>query len=179
MYDEVIDRLFAVFRDQGYAGASISQIADATGLGRSSLYHYFPRGKEDMALAVLDRAASSMREQLFTPLRGSGAPAKRLKGMVDAYDDMYDGGREACLLGTLVLAGSRERFQRQLKALFEEWIEALEHLALDAGVPAKTARERAEDAIVRIQGALILSAGLDDAEPFRRTLRSLAKDFLA
>jgi TetR/AcrR family transcriptional regulator, lmrAB and yxaGH operons repressor len=177
-YDDVVERLFAVFRNQGYAGASISQIAEATGLGRSSLYHYFPGGKEDMALAVLRHVELSMREQLFTPLCGSGAPAKRLKAMIDAYDEMYDGGRDVCLLGTLVLGGSRQRFQEQLKTIFEEWIAALERLALDAGVPAKAARERAEDAVVRIQGALILAGGLDDAGPFRRTLRSLAKDLL-
>lgn len=177
-YDDVVERLFAVFRKQGYAAASISQIADATGLGRSSLYHYFPGGKEDMALAVLQHVESSMRELLFTPLRGSGPPAKRLKAMIDAYDEMYDGGRDVCLLGTLVLGGSRRRFQGQLKAIFEQWIAALERLALDAGVRAKAARERAEDAVVRIQGALILAGGLDDAGPFRRTLRSLAKDLL-
>jgi TetR/AcrR family transcriptional repressor of lmrAB and yxaGH operons len=178
-YDDVVARLFAVFRNQGYAGASISQIAEATGLGRSSLYHYFPGGKEDMALAVLQHVESSMRERLFMPLRGSGAPAKRLKAMIDAYDEMYAGGRDVCLLGTLVLGGSRQRFQAQLKAIFEQWIAALEHLALEAGIPPKTARERGEDAVVRIQGALILAGALDDPAPFRRTLKSLAKDVLA
>jgi TetR/AcrR family transcriptional repressor of lmrAB and yxaGH operons len=178
-YDEVIERLLAVFRSQGYAGSSISEIADATGLGRSSLYHYFPGGKEDMALAVLQHVESMMRERLFTPMRGGGAPAKRLKAMIDAYDEIYDGGHELCLLGTLVLGESRQRFQKQLKTIFEQWIAALERLALDGGIPAKTARERAEDAVVRIQGALILAGGLDDPAPFRRTLNSLAKDLLA
>jgi TetR/AcrR family transcriptional regulator, lmrAB and yxaGH operons repressor len=178
-YDDVVSRLFEVFRDQGFAGASISQIAEATGLGRSSLYHYFPGGKEDMALAVLQRVESSMRERLFEPLRASSAPAKRLKAMLETYDEMYDGGRDVCLLGTLVLGGSRARFQRPLKEIFETWITALAGLAADAGVPAKTARERAEDAVLRIQGALILAGGLDDTAPFRRTLKTLAKEFFA
>jgi len=177
-YDDVVARLFAVFRDQGYAGASISQIAEATGLGRSSLYHYFPGGKEDMALAVLQHVEASMRERIFTPLRGSGTPAKRLRAMTDIYNDMYNGGRDVCLLGTLVLGGSRERFQEQLKALFENWVSALAELAQEAGVPPKAARERAEDAVARIQGALILSGGLDDTAPFMRTLKTLGKDLL-
>src|ERR1700739_652256 len=131
-YDDVVSRLFEVFRDQGYAGASITQIAEATGLGRSSLYHYFPGGKEDMALAVLQHVESTMRERVFTPLYASSSPAKRLRAMIEAYDEMYDGGRDACLLGTLVLGGSHERFQGELKALFKTWIDALEHLALHA-----------------------------------------------
>ena len=177
-YESVVERLLTVFRSQGYAGASISQIAEATGLGRGSLYHYFPGGKEDMALAVLEHIERSMRTQIFAPLAGDEPPAKRLKAMIDAYDEMYDGGRDVCLLGTLVLGGDRKRFQTRLKDVFQQWIDALERLMLDAGIPAKTARERAEDAVVRIQGALILSGGMDDAAPFRRTLKALAKDLL-
>ena len=54
--EEVVARLMKVFRREGYEGASLSRLSEATGLGRSSLYHHFPRGKEDMAAAVLDLA---------------------------------------------------------------------------------------------------------------------------
>ena len=54
--DEVVDRLLTAFRRKGYDGASLADLSAATGLGRSSLYHYFPGGKEEMARAVLDRA---------------------------------------------------------------------------------------------------------------------------
>jgi hypothetical protein len=45
--------------------------------------------------------------------------------------------------------------------------------AVEAGVPAKKARERAEDAVAGIEGALVISAGLDDLAPFRRRLRAI------
>ena len=51
--NEVVDRLLAVFQRLGYDGASLAELSHATGLGKSSLYHYFPNGKEEMALAVL------------------------------------------------------------------------------------------------------------------------------
>ena len=50
--DEVIQRIVAAFREHGYEGASLSILSQATGLGRSSLYHYFPNGKTDMAQAA-------------------------------------------------------------------------------------------------------------------------------
>jgi TetR/AcrR family transcriptional repressor of lmrAB and yxaGH operons len=177
-YDEVVARLLEVFKEQGYAGASISQIAQATGLGRSSLYHHFPGGKEDMALAVLARIEASMREEIFAPLRSGGPPEERMRAMLDAYDSIYDSGRDVCLLGTLVLGGSRKRFQQQLTQTFEEWLAALTQLAIEAGVQASDARDRAEDAVVRIQGALILAGGLNDPAPFRRALDRLSKEYL-
>jgi hypothetical protein len=42
-----------------------------------------------------------------------------------------------------------------------------------AGIEQQIAREQAEDAIAKIQGTLILARGLDDLEPFQRTLRQI------
>jgi hypothetical protein len=33
--------------------------------------------------------------------------------------------------------------------------------------------------VLQIEGALVLSCGLDDPTPFRRTLRKIPKEFLA
>src|ERR1700749_1985402 len=52
---EIVGRLFVVFQDRGYEGASLADLSQATGLGKSSLYHHFPRGKEQMAEAVLEQ----------------------------------------------------------------------------------------------------------------------------
>jgi len=52
---EIVGRLFIVFQDKGYEGASLADLSQATGLGKSSLYHHFPRGKEQMAEAVLEQ----------------------------------------------------------------------------------------------------------------------------
>jgi AcrR family transcriptional regulator len=177
--DDAVARLFEVFRDHGYAGASLADLAYATGLGKSSLYHYFPGGKEDMALAVLAYADAWMNEHALAALRGTGTPRVRLQRMLDALDELYAHGESVCLLGTLVLGGSRDRFQKQLHAAFSRWLDAIVAVLNEAGIPRAVARERAEDAIARIEGALILSAGLDDPAPFRRTLRRLAKDLLA
>ena len=54
----VLDQLIALFRRAGYDGVSISRISEATGLGRPSLYHYFPGGKDEMAHAVLAAASN-------------------------------------------------------------------------------------------------------------------------
>jgi len=177
--DEVVDRLFAVFTDQGYDGATLAEISRATGLGKSSLYHHFPGGKEDMALAVLARADEWLRVNVIAAVNGPGTPRDRLMRMLDAFNTIYAGGKNACVLGKLVAGTARPLFQRQLREIFSRWIGALEKVAVDAGVPQRIARSRAEDAVAGIQGALILSAGLADSEPFRRRLRAIVDDLLA
>lgn len=51
--EDLIPDLLELFRQQGYDGVSIAYISKSTGLGKSSLYHHFPEGKEQMAAEVL------------------------------------------------------------------------------------------------------------------------------
>lgn len=177
--EEVLDRLMRVFRRLGYDGASLAELSRATGLGKSSLYHHFPRGKDDMVRAVLEHFEGRLRDSVFGPLRGPGPARRRVEAMVETLDGFYRGGREACLLGNLVLGASRSRFGRELRAIFTEWIEALAAALVDGGVPGPIARPRAEDALMRIEGALILAGGMGDVALFGRALRQLPDELFA
>jgi TetR/AcrR family transcriptional repressor of lmrAB and yxaGH operons len=177
--EEVIDRLMDVFRRLAYDGASLAEFSKATGLGKSSLYHYFPGGKEDMGRAVLERATTWLEDVAKLSLDGKGTPEERLRRMLKAINEFYQGGQKACILGNLVLGSGRPLFQRELRDAFRLWIDKLSELLIEAGIPAREARRRAEDAVVEIQGALIVSAGLDQPGPFQRLLRRLPDELLA
>jgi AcrR family transcriptional regulator len=177
--EEAVAHLLAVFQAHGYDGASLAQLSKATGLGKSSLYHHFPGGKADMARAVLARVNRWMVEMAIEPLKGPGKPARRLARMLETLDAFYAGGRKCCVLGNLVVGGGRALVQAELKAVFDLWIGALADLAAEAGVPRAQARERAEDAVAMIEGALILAGGRGDPAPFRRALRRIPEHLLA
>ena len=176
---EVVARLMRVVRRSGYDGASLAELSKATGLGKSSLYHYFPKGKDDRVRAVLEQLEGDLREQVFEPLRAGGPAGRRVEQMVKTLNDYYRGGREACVLGNLVLGTSRTRFRPQLQAIFDEWIAALAGALVDAGLPRAVARARAEDAVIRIEGALILAGAMDDVSVFGRSLKQMPAELLA
>jgi AcrR family transcriptional regulator len=174
--EQVVERLLSVFRARGYDGASLAELSKATGLGKSSLYYYFPGGKEEMAQAVLAHMNDWLRVHALEPLGSKGTPRQRVQRMIAALDECYAGGRTACLLGNMVTGGARTLFQRQLTQSFTAWIDALKAVLVDAGQSPRQARERAEDAVVRIEGALILAGGLGETAPFRRVLKRLPQD---
>ncbi len=177
--DQVIDKLMLVVRRSGYDGASLAELSKATGLGKSSLYHHFPNGTDDMVRAVLEHLEALLRESVFVPLRTPGPAQRRVEAMVETIDDYYRGGREACVLGNLVLGTSRTRFRRQLQAIFDEWIEALSSALIDAGLSRQIARARAEDAVIRIEGALVLAGAMGDVSLFQRSLKQMPSALLA
>jgi AcrR family transcriptional regulator len=177
--EQVVERLMRAIRRFGYDGASLAELSKATGLGKSSLYHYFPAGKDDMVRAVLDHLEDQLRDTLFEPLRAPGPVLGRLERMVETLDEFYRGGRESCVFGNLVLGTSRTRFRRQLASIFEQWIDAIAAALVDGGVSASLARVRAEDAVLRIQGALILAGAMNDVTYFGRSLKQMPGDLLA
>jgi AcrR family transcriptional regulator len=175
----VLDRLLERFRADGYDGASLAVLSDTTGLGRSSLYHHFPGGKEDMAKQVLAHLEAMFERDLLEPLRDERTPQKRLDAMIRAVATFYDDGKKACLLERLTASVDRGRFQRPLGKVFTAWIDALTQLGRDAGMPPAKARDRAEAAVVQVEGALVVGAGTNDPALFTRTLKRVRSTLLA
>ncbi len=168
-----------LFRDKGYDGASIADISESTGLGKSSLYHHFPRGKEEMALAVLGHLEEQLQQALFDPMRSDGTPRQKLDRMLDTVDGFYEGGAKACLLERLCSSVDAKRFRRPLGRAFSTWIDAVESLGVESGLPRELARARGEDLVVRIEGALVVCAGTNDTSVFARAIRDLRESTLA
>lgn len=177
--DEVLTRLMQTFREKGYDGASLAELSAATGLGKSSLYHHFPGGKADMAAQVLDHLEAVLESALFAPLRSGSSPQQKVSAMLDAISTFYEEGRLACLLERLSSSVDRRSFRRPLARAFAKWIDAVEALALEAGLPSAQARSRAEDLVVRVEGALVVAAGTGDAKVFTRTIAALRRSLLA
>jgi len=175
---EVLDRIMESFRKHGYDGTSLATLSRRTGLGKSSLYHHFPGGKEQMALDVLAHLNAALRET-FQAVENEPDPKKKLDIMLDAIDAFYDGGRKACLLERLVASVDRSRFGTPLMATFIDWMSVLENTCRAAGLTAGASRRRAEGAVVRIEGALVVAAGIGDPGVFRRTLDELRATLLA
>ncbi len=177
--EEVLDRLTGVFRDVGYEAATLSRLSEATGLVRASLYHYFPEGKGGMAAAVLARANTWLDEHVLTPLSGSGTPAQRLEHMAAVLDTYYAGGRDSCLLGLFSQGDARDIFKEHVRSALRRWAGAIAVVLEEAEISPDLARQRGEDAVIQIQGALIVSRGLDSLEPFSRTMAELPARLLA
>jgi len=171
--DEIIDRLFNVFRDRGFDGASLADLSRATGLGKSSLYHYFPQGKEQMAEAVLGRAEALIDRAILGVAQGPEPLKLRLRKIVATLEQIYAGGRTPCVLGQLATSGIGTVARHSLRQSFEHWIDGIAKLAAEAGMPPARSRNFGEDWVARLQGALILQAATANTEPFKRALKAL------
>lgn len=171
--NDLLPVLAETFREHGYEGASLSLIATATGLGKGSLYHFFPGGKAEMVEAVLAEIEAWFEAQVFAPLRQADDPAAAIAAMFTTMTDYFRSGRRVCLVGALSLSDARDRFGQALRRYFALWVEALTGALTRAGHPPETATALAEDIVGGIQGAVVLARALDRPETFERILGCL------
>jgi AcrR family transcriptional regulator len=174
---DAIDAVTGVFRDNGYEGASLSDLAGATGLGRSSLYHYFPGGKADMAAASLEAVNRSM-EGLSSDLDAMPSARDRWTRLAGHMNEFYVGGRKPCLLGAFATGLESLPQGPALARAFRLQQGLFEGIALAAGASPQAAVHRAEDAVSRLQGGLIAARALDDPQRFARTLADIGEALL-
>jgi TetR/AcrR family transcriptional repressor of lmrAB and yxaGH operons len=172
---DVVPSLTEVFREHGFDGASLSLISQATGLGKGSLYHFFQGGKEEMAGVVLADIDKWFEDNIFRPLRADD-PTSAIRLMIENVADYFRSGRRACLVGAFALNDTRDRFSVSIRDYFKRWIDSLFCALVRAGMEEKVAALRAEDAVLSIQGALVLSRALNSEAVFARALERISAD---
>jgi AcrR family transcriptional regulator len=177
-HEELVEKLFEVFRTSGYDGASIMQLAAATGLKKASLYHRFPRGKEEMAEIVLDYADRWMEEHVIRILEADTAPLARLKEALEQVNNFYGKGEKACLLRSLSLGTGAGLFQSGVQRSFARLQEGFQAVGADLGLSPGEAKRMAENIIIRIQGSLLLTSATKDSSIFERTLMEINREAL-
>jgi TetR/AcrR family transcriptional regulator, lmrAB and yxaGH operons repressor len=176
---EILRALSEVFRAHGYEGASLSLITEATGLGKGSLYHLFPGGKQQMASEVLAEIDGWFELNIYAPLRDADDPARAIAAMLSGVDDYFRSGHRICLVGLVALGAARGNFADAVDSYFAHWHAALVSLLRRSGLSNSQAQRRSEDALLTIQGALVLARARDDAKIFRRALAELKARLLA
>lgn len=154
--EDLIPKLAEIFRQHGYEGASIGLIVAETGAGRSSLYHFFPGGKEEMAAAVLDNVALWFETHIFTPL-DTLPEAEAIPTMIRAVTEYFRSGQRICLVGAFALDRTRDLFAERIAQYFDRWLASLSGCLRRAGLPEDAAFARAAQTIAAIQGAIVLT----------------------
>ncbi len=177
---ELLVRLFQLFREYGYDGASLAHLAEASGLKKASLYHRFPGGKEEMAEEVLTYTNHWIKKYIVEPLQEVESPEKKVKLFSHQVGRLYNNGNESCLLNMLSPATqSGCSFTQPIKAAMQLLITTLTEISQEAGFGAKEASKRAEQVLVEIQGALVVCRGLANGAPFKRMQKRLPGILLA
>jgi AcrR family transcriptional regulator len=82
--DAILDTTWALVTEHGLTSVTMSQIAEKTGIGRATLYKYFP-DVEAILLAWHERQITSHLEHLAEVRDQAGDAGERLEAVLEAY----------------------------------------------------------------------------------------------
>jgi len=179
---EIIEIARQVFTKQGYHHTSMSDIAEASGLQKGSLYHHF-KGKEELMIAAIDCFHQQFKSDAFSALGNKDFNTQqKLNHLIDCSEKTYledEGSMMASIM--LEVINTAPAIANCIKKYFEDWIASVAQI-LSEVYPPKGAQKIAKESIAAIEGAVMMMQIFNDKSFLTRVheglRRRVAQDIL-
>ncbi len=121
--DAILETTWALVTEHGFRSVTMSQIAEETGIGRATLYKYFP-DVEAILVAWHERHVAGHLEQLAKLRDEAGDAGERLEAVLEAYAlILYHRGHHGTELAAFLHRDEHvARKQRQLHEMIRELV---------------------------------------------------------
>ncbi|MCK0162102.1 TetR/AcrR family transcriptional regulator [Allomuricauda sp. F6463D] len=172
--EEMLNRFAKLFKSKGYEGTSLAELAEVTGLKKASLYHRFPKGKQEMAQAVLLNINNWVEKNIFNTLTNQSLPAEeRLKNGLLSIQQLYNNGNSSCLLQAFSTQSRLEIINQLIHESMSHWVDTFTSVGIAFDLTQAVAKEKAIQVLIDIQGSLIVSKGFNNPNIFMNTLKNI------
>lgn len=82
--EQILEAATKLFAKHGFADADTQLLAEKLGIGKGTIYRYFP-SKEDVFLAAADRVMRKMRAEIDESIRGIEDPFEQIGTAIRSY----------------------------------------------------------------------------------------------
>ncbi len=165
-----------LFRKRGYNGVGLNDLLTDANAPKGSLYHHFPNGKSDLAVASATWASDQMLrliavcfDEAETFKDGATTMCFKLAKLFDLTDHW-----DACPIGSTLFEGpDNTEFRTLAEHLYEGWITEVRDHAERFGMTAEDAAKAAEHVFILIQGGWMLARARRSSDVLRSLPNSL------
>ncbi len=158
-----------LLRRRGYAASGLGEIVARSGAPKGSLYFHFPGGKQELAIAAMERSAAQLRDAMAAILDSSEDLDDGMRRLIEALAAGLEqsGFADGCPIATVALetTADSEPMRAAARAAFDSWLEVLSERLAGAGLDPVHAEQRALLVLAAIEGGLILARARRDVSP--------------
>jgi AcrR family transcriptional regulator len=184
--DRIVAATAESFRHRGFNGTSLKDITSAAGAPTGSVYHFFPGGKTELAVAVVTESGAAYRELFEAIADEAPDPARAISDFFDGAADMLEqtGFVDICPIGGVAreIASTNEDLRVACDDVFTSWTDAATERLTEAGMSIENALPLATTFVATLEGSFVLARTRRDAEVVRRAgalMSTLARASLA
>ncbi len=177
----IIEKSAPIFNKKGYAGTSMMDILEATGLAKGGIYGNF-KSKDEIALEAFDYSFNKLRESLRFKIKKETTSAGKLNAILDFYHNysvspVIEGG--CVLLNTAIDSDDsfpflKERAKQGLKEMLSSLKQIIEK-GIEFGEFSKklNPQNEAELIFATIEGGIMMSKLNDRPSILNKLLENL------
>ena len=162
-----------LFRTQGYSGTGLKQLAQEAEAPWSSIYHFFPGGKQQLGAEVVRHAADRYAALLAKAFASFSDPADAVAAIFKAEARILTESdfRNGCPVAsvTLDVSSTVDELRIPCAEAFDLWIGTIAQGLGTAGLAAKEARALASYVLSSLEGAIVLTRAEKRVAPLERT----------
>lgn len=167
--DRILEAGARLLWRQGYNGTGVKQIVQEAGAPFASLYHFFPGGKEQLAVEAVRWSGRHYAAVVAGVLVGEDDVVEAVRrGFADAGRTLVTTGYEdACPIATVALETSNTSDPIRLACaeVFDSWIDGLAAWFGSHGAAAADARRLSLTFLMLLEGGFIFSRAGRTTEP--------------
>lgn len=159
-----------LFQQKGYHGVGVAEILQQAGVPKGSLYHHFPNGKSDLALAAAQIASTEMLRIIdasFDPAPDYGGGVTTLCHKLAKFFDIKEGKVGCPVSATLLEGPDNEGFRKALRDIFAAWMSRICGHAIRFGHAPAQAEKDAKKLFLALEGGWTLARATSSSDVLR------------
>lgn len=156
----LIETASRLFRLRGYYGVGLKDILEESGIPKGSLYHYFPQGKEQLAIAAINHTREivindiqALFAEIEDPIIAFQTHLEHLSKIIISSDNI------GFPIGTIAgeTHSTSEPIRLACQLAFQEWQAIYMQKLLQSGYDKERATNLGITVNLMIEGAILLS----------------------
>ncbi|MBY5934629.1 TetR/AcrR family transcriptional regulator [Tateyamaria omphalii] len=168
--DRLILSAATLFRTRGYHGVGLADLLADAKAPKGSLYHHFPNGKSDLAMAAATSASDEMLRLIAASFDGADTFKDGATTLCYKLAKLFDiTGWDTCPIAATLFEGpDNEEFRAHASHIYEGWIAEVHDHAARSGLSDEDARAKSEHLFMLIQGGWTLARARRNSDVIRQ-----------
>jgi TetR/AcrR family transcriptional repressor of nem operon len=175
---QILDAAQDILQRQSISGVSFQDLADRIGIKKGSMYYHF-KSKDDLSIAILERASEDMSQALQRGLHKSAS--QQFWYFIDIFKSLMGQSERICPGGAFAGEWDKlnEPVQQQVNKLINLQIKGMKHI-VEQGLESGEMTNHGQDSdalahwiVSSIQGALLTSRVTGNQASFESSMNAL------
>lgn len=177
--DRMIAATARLLQRQGMAATGLTEVLEAAAAPRGSLYHHFPRGKNQLVAEAVRFSSARITRAIEAAMASPRPLPDAIRAFAAFYETSLAGSdfRDGCPVATTALEASAlgaPEVEAACAEAFAAWQEPIARRLIAEGHPPARAPELATFVIASLEGGLLLARSARSMQPLHTVVSHLA-----